>query len=187
MSHGLVGNSIQKLCVGYMGMCVRKKTLLLLDLHFCWLHTVLSHTSVIFMSLCYLWALFVTLTYARTSSLTRHTRKAVDYKCDIPAGNSFSKGGKGGLCASVWWGCSVSSNTTSNTSCSLSLTVERDIPFSWMALASNACRPRAPALSASNTLPATYSISHLFTASVPCQLTSLQSMFFFFNVALISW
>lgn len=119
MSQGLVENSIQEPCVGFV--CVKEgiycivlnPTLLLIALC-AFPHIRNIHVLVLFMSL------VVTVTYARTSSLThqykhpRRLRKAVNYNHDIPAGNSFQRGGKGAL-----WVL----NTISPMSCPLSLSL----------------------------------------------------------------
>lgn len=130
----------------------------------------LFHTSVIFTSLCYLWAW--SWQWRTPEHLPLHTnkstqgglRKAVNYNRDIPAGNSFSKKARVGyVCVCVMGVLSGFEHDITHLTLSFSHCVARDIPFSWMALAPNTWPSRDYQLSLQQThYPATCSISHLF-------------------------
>lgn len=184
---------VQEPCVGYVGTRVWKKTYtaLLKNLHFSWLHTVLTHTSVIFTSLCYLWAM--SWQWRTPEHLPLHT-------------SISTSGGWGGLWITIvtsereipsargqgWAVCALwVSNMIYHPSHALSFShCLKGHPVFMNGLG---CKHLAnmwsPSLSATtNTLPATYSKSNLFTSSASgtslCHLASLQSMCFF-NVAFL--
>lgn len=156
MSHVLLKDNRETLC----GLCGKKTYWITLNLRFCWLHTMLYNTFVIFTSLCYLCFLSW---WQRTPehfplhiniSMWGAAREAVSYNRDIPAGNSFSQEVRVGC---VCWGCFVASNTVSPTlhsfpSHCLSLLMWY-ISFSWMALDSNTWPTHDPQLSLHQNTP----------------------------------
>ncbi len=179
MSHGLVGNSIQEPCVGYKGMCVcvcvcvKKRHIL----SYFKTYTppdciqVLSHTPVIFTSLCYLWAW--SWQWHTPQHLPLHTnistpgglRRAVNYNRDIPAGDSFSKEARVGYMC-VMGLLSESEHNITHLTLSFSHWVaghpvfmngfgSKHLGVTWL-----------PALSAANTLPASCSISAACVSSM---------------------